>query len=87
MSQDLRNQDDWLLALTTCPPPPTSTGGQHAALWHSSFNLGSATRAGEGVIAPLVTVFVVVSAFVIARGWRRSDQLRPGSSTVPLSTR
>jgi membrane protease YdiL (CAAX protease family) len=57
------------------------------ALWHTSFNLGSATRAGEGVIAPLVTVFVVVSAFVIARGWRRSDQLRPGSSTVPLSAR
>ena len=25
------------------------------ALWHTSFNLGSATRAGEGVIAPLVT--------------------------------
>jgi membrane protease YdiL (CAAX protease family) len=58
-----------------------------AVLWHTSFNLGSATRAGEGVIAPLVTVFVVVSAFVIARGWHRSDQLRPGSSKVPASAR
>jgi uncharacterized protein len=57
------------------------------ALWHTSFNLGSATRAGEGVIAPLVTVFVIVSAFVIARGWRRSDQLRPGSSMVAVSAR
>lgn len=57
------------------------------ALWHTSFNLGSATRAAEGVIAALVTVFVIVSAFVIARGWRGSDQLRPESSTVPLSAR
>ena len=54
-----------------------------AALWHTSFNLGSATRAGEGVIAPLVTVFVIVSAFVIARGWHRSDRMRPGRSEVP----
>jgi uncharacterized protein len=57
------------------------------ALWHTSFNLGSATRAAEGVIAPLVTVFVIVSAFVIARGWHRSDQMRPGSSKVPVSAR
>ena len=55
------------------------------ALWHTSFNLGSATRAGEGVIAPLVTVFVIVSAFVIARGWRRSDQMRSGNSMVAMS--
>jgi CAAX protease family protein len=55
------------------------------ALWHTSFNLGSATRAGEGVIAPLVTVFVIVSAFVIARGWHRSDQIRPGRSKVRVS--
>jgi hypothetical protein len=34
-----------------------------------------------------VTVFVIVSAFVIARGWHRSDQLRPGSSKVPASAR
>jgi membrane protease YdiL (CAAX protease family) len=56
-----------------------------AVLWHTGFNLGSATRAGEGVIAPLVTVFVIVSAFVITRGWHRSDQLRPGSSKVSVS--
>jgi membrane protease YdiL (CAAX protease family) len=54
-----------------------------AALWHTSFNLGSATRAGEGVIAPLVTVFVIVSAFVIARGWHRSDRMGSGRSKVP----
>jgi hypothetical protein len=55
------------------------------ALWHTSFNLGSATRAGEGVIAPLVTVFVIASASVIVRGWHRNDRLRPGSSKVPVS--
>jgi hypothetical protein len=55
------------------------------ALWHASFNLGSATRAGEGVIAALVTLFVIVSTFVIARGWHRSDQMRPGSSKVAVS--
>ena len=57
------------------------------ALWHTSFNLGSATQAGEGLIAPLVTVFVIVSACVIARGWRRSDQMRPGNSKFPVSAR
>jgi membrane protease YdiL (CAAX protease family) len=56
-------------------------------LWHTSFNLGSASMAGEGAIAALVTVFVIASAFVIARSWHRSDQVRPGSSTIPLSAR
>jgi membrane protease YdiL (CAAX protease family) len=45
-----------------------------AALWHTAFNLGSATRAGEGVIAPVVTVFVIASAFVIARRWQRGGR-------------
>jgi hypothetical protein len=28
----------------------------------------------------VLTRFVIVSAFVIARGWHRSDQMRPGRS-------
>jgi hypothetical protein len=54
------------------------------ALGPLSWPVGSATRAGEGVIAPLVTLFVIVSAFVIARGWRRNDRMRPGSSMVAV---
>lgn len=45
-----------------------------AALWHTSFNLGAATEAGEGLLGTVVTVFVIASAVVITRRWHRADE-------------
>jgi hypothetical protein len=44
-----------------------------AALWHTSFNLGAATEAGEGLLGMVVTVFVIASAMVITRRWRADE--------------
>ena len=46
------------------------------ALWHLSLNLGSATTAGEGAPAVVVTMFVIVWSIFITRGWRRRDERR-----------
>lgn len=47
------------------------------ALWHLSLNIGSATAATDGAVAPVVTMFVIVSSLFIARAWRRRDEARP----------
>ncbi len=44
------------------------------ALWHLSLNIGSATKAGEGAPAAVVTLFVIAWSILVSRGWRRRDQ-------------
>ena len=44
------------------------------ALWHLSLNVGSATKAGEGSPAAVVTMFVIVWSIFVSRGWRRRDE-------------
>jgi CAAX protease family protein len=44
------------------------------ALWHLSLNVGSATKAGEGAPAAVVTMFVIVWSIFVSRGWHRRDQ-------------
>ena len=49
------------------------------ALWHLSLNIGSATKAGEGAPAVVVTMFVIVWSIFVSRGWRRRDEAGPAS--------
>jgi membrane protease YdiL (CAAX protease family) len=44
-----------------------------AAIWHTALNMGSATRAGEGLLAIVVSAVVIGWAFLIARSWHRQE--------------
>jgi hypothetical protein len=48
------------------------------ALWHLALNLGSATKAGEGIPSVVVTMFVIVWSIAITRAWRRRDESPAG---------
>jgi len=54
-----------------------------AALWHTTYNLTSATSAGGGFIAAFTTSCVMLWALVLAaREWRRAR----GTSLLSLVT-
>jgi hypothetical protein len=44
-----------------------------AAIWHTAPNMGSATEAGEGLVAAVVSAFVIGWGFLVARTWRRRE--------------
>jgi uncharacterized protein len=44
-----------------------------AAIWHTALNLGSATQAGEGLPAALISVVVIGWGFLVARRWHRQE--------------
>jgi membrane protease YdiL (CAAX protease family) len=54
-----------------------------AALWHTSLNLGSATEAGGGLPAVIVTLVVVGWALVVSRGWARQETASVSTGDQP----
>lgn len=53
------------------------------ALWHTAFNLVTATEAGGGLAAPVVSAAVIVAAVVLARHSRVDDRAPAATRTTP----
>ena len=63
------------------------TGGSilAVAIWHTLFNMATATAAATGVIASSVSAMVIALALVITPRLRRQGNMVPAASTAPPS--